>query len=75
MQLTKEQLRKFGKKFINQLREEVKNDKPFGTDEWPYELAHISGYVHDEENMSEPPDWQDVDQVFNQLFDIFDKAL
>ncbi len=75
MKLTQEQLRVFGIKFINQLREESKQDKPFGTDEWPYELAEIVGYVHDEENMSDPPDWQDVEVAFNELFELFKKAL
>lgn len=75
MKLTEEQLRKFGKIFINQLREELKQDKPFGTDEWPDVVAEISEYEHNEEDIYDPPDWQDVGEVFNQLFELFEKSL
>lgn len=75
MKLTKVQLQKFGIKFINQLREELKEDKPFGTDVWPYEIAEIVEYKHDEENMSEQPGWNEVDEVFAQLFENFENSL
>jgi hypothetical protein len=75
MKLSEDQLRKFGIKFVNQLREELKQDKPFGTDEWPDVVAEVSDFEYDEENLKEPPDWHDVDEVFDQLFELFESAL
>lgn len=63
MKLTADQLKALREYWLRQIAYELTQDKPFGTDEHPYQLADIVG-------SEEPVYWTEHAALFCQAFDV-----